>query len=123
MQRSPVCTPPDIADTAERRDQAQDDRGEEHPGQEPGGHKTRTWRTQDENLEDPGRVPERTWRSTRTYNRWEWECYIDDENGTVDDHRTQGIGNTKAPGTKRGGGRGRRTEACNNNGDQEGRGI
>ena len=40
-------------------------------------------------------------------------CNIGDGNGTEDDHRTQGIGDRKASGTKRGGGREQRTEACN----------
>ena len=35
---------------------------------------------------------------------------IDNEDGTEDDHRTQGIDDRKKSGTKRGGGRERRTE-------------
>ena len=40
-------------------------------------------------------------------------CNIDDGDGTEDGHRTQGIDDREESGTKRGGGRERRTKACN----------
>ena len=49
-------TPGDETGFTERRDQAQDDRGEKH-----------------QDLEEHQDTPERTWRRTRTHNRWECE--------------------------------------------------
>ena len=53
-------------------------------------------------------------QQTDASSRWERGCYNDDESGTVDGHRTQGIGPTEGPGTKRGGGRRRTIDAYKN---------